>query len=130
MASYSLFALFGICAVLEAVLTVLGLRGGPFDTQKRRWVGPLLGAEIILWVLLLICTSEYFGRICQFVSVRSAALPTHWNIVKHRAATLCYCSLCDGGHCKPLCWQRLLVQRPLRLQNRRPPDRMQGQWCR
>ena len=58
-ASYSLFILFGISAVLEAVLTVLGLRGGPFDTQKRRWVGPLLGAEIVVWVLLLGFTSEY-----------------------------------------------------------------------
>ncbi|KAI3429288.1 hypothetical protein D9Q98_005384 [Chlorella vulgaris] len=53
LANYSLFALFGLAAANEAVLTVLGLRGGPFETKKRRAMTPLLYAEVVIWGLLL-----------------------------------------------------------------------------
>jgi hypothetical protein len=56
VANYSLFATFGLAAINEAVLTVLGLRGGPFETRKRRFMNPLLYLEIVLWGLLLAFT--------------------------------------------------------------------------
>ncbi|KAI7835463.1 hypothetical protein COHA_010638 [Chlorella ohadii] len=56
VANYSLFALFGLAAINEAAIFVLGLRGGPFQTRKRRLVPPLLYVEIALWLLLLAFT--------------------------------------------------------------------------
>ncbi|KAI3429289.1 hypothetical protein D9Q98_005385 [Chlorella vulgaris] len=56
VANYSLFALFGLAAVNECVLFIIGLRGGPFETEKRRLMTPLLYLEVTLWTLLLCFT--------------------------------------------------------------------------
>jgi hypothetical protein len=50
-------SLYAVSILLECVITAVGLRGGPFEIHKRKWVAPLLYVEFSMMVLAIIITS-------------------------------------------------------------------------
>ncbi|KAK9811146.1 hypothetical protein WJX73_006499 [Symbiochloris irregularis] len=77
--SGGLLSLYVLCFLAEAGLTVLGLRGTPLETSKRKWMFPLL--YLLSWLWLLQFTFAVYG---------TAMLPY--------SSPLCYPGLGAQGH--------------------------------
>ena len=52
---------YSASVLTEAALIAVGLRGGPLEERKRRWVRPLLCLEVFLWLSALAFT--IFGTV-------------------------------------------------------------------
>ena len=51
---WSIFSLYVISIGVEVLIVIFGLRGGPLEEKKRKFVGPLLCLDIILLGLTII----------------------------------------------------------------------------